>query len=169
MTFLLLFALLGIGSLLLLLLAVARRRRSSLSPQLQLRAVDILAFRNLIDPAEEDYLRRSLSSAGFNTLQRKRMRAAGDYINAAIHNSGVLLQLGQAAALSSNPGIAASGQELVQIALQLRTLAMLALVKVYLRVLLPGAPLSLGRLAERYQDANGLAIHLVRLQKLGAA
>ena len=98
-----------------------------------------------------------------------RMRAAADYINATIHNSGVLLQVGQAAALSTEPSVAASGKELIQIALRLRILALLALAKVYLRILMPGAPLSVGRLAERYHDATGLAARLLLLQKLRTA
>lgn len=169
MTFLLLFTLLGIGSLLLLLRVVSRRRRASLSTQLPLRAVDMLAFRNLIDPAEEDYLRVSLASSQFHAVQRERMRAAAEYIMVTIHNSGLLLQMGQAAALSSEPSVAASGQELVETAFKLRTLAVLALAKAYLRVLMPAAPFSLGRLADRYHHANGLASHLLRLQKFGAA
>jgi len=168
MTFVLLFAILGIGSLLLLLIVVSRRNRSVSSPP-QLRAVDVLAFRNLVDPGEEDYLRRSLTTPEFNALQRERMRAAAEYIGATIHNSGVLLQWGQTAASSREPGVAASGQEMMQIALKLRTLAVLALLKVYLRILMPGAPLSIARVAERYHDASDLATHLLRLQKVGAA
>ena len=125
----------------------------------------MMAFRNLVDPDDEAYLRRSVLPSQFNALQRARMRAASDYITATLHNSGVLLQVGQAAAVSSDPSVAASGKELIQKALRLRTLALLTLFKVYLRILMPGAPLSLGRLAERYHDASGRAAQIVRLQR----
>jgi hypothetical protein len=165
-----LFALLGIVGLLVILFVVSRRRRQSSIPSaVQLRVVDMLAFRNLVDPEEEAYLRRCVLPSQFHALQRARMRAAADYIKATIHNSGVLLQVGQAAALSTEPSVAASGKELIQIALRLRILALLALAKVYLRILMPGAPLSVGRLAERYHDATGLAARLLLLQKLRAA
>ena len=166
MIVLLIFAVLGIGALLLILLAVLRRRASASSHLLQLRAVDVLAFRNLIDPTEEDYLRDLLPPAQFISLQRERMRAAADYVGATLYNSGVLLQVAQAAALSTDPVVAASAKQLIQLALRLRVLGALALGKIYLRILFPGAPLSVGAFVERYHHVNNLAGQLVRLQQL---
>src|SRR5438045_1172988 len=44
------------------------------------RPVDIDAFRNLMDPQEEDYLRANLVPCDFRVIQRERSRAAIDYI-----------------------------------------------------------------------------------------
>ena len=38
----------------------------------QLRSVDLRAFRNLMDPEEEDYLRQHLPAAEFRRIQRER-------------------------------------------------------------------------------------------------
>ncbi len=43
---------------------------------LQTRPVDVAAFRNLIDPAEEDFLRANLALEVFRRVQRQRTRAA---------------------------------------------------------------------------------------------
>src|SRR5215470_346544 len=165
MTVLLIFAVLAISALLLILLAVPRRRASA-PDVLQLRAVDVLAFRNLIDPTEEDYRRDLLPPPLFISIQRERMRAAAGYIMATLHNSGVLVQLAQIAALNTDPTIAAPAKQLIQLALRLRLLGALALGKIYLRILFPGAPLSVGGFVERYHHANDLAGQLVRLQNL---
>ena len=164
MTLLVLFVLFATGTLLLIFLAVWRRGHSATS--FQLRPVDLLAFRNLIDPDEEEYLRKSLSPLQFNALQRERMRAAAGYIMATIHNSGVLLQLGQAAALNPDPNVVASARQLVQMAARLRGYAALALAKVYLRILVPSAPLSVERFAESYHHLHSLAGQVLRLERL---
>ncbi len=44
------------------------------------RPVDLEAFRNLLDPREEDFLRASLLPREFRVIQRERMRAAVDYV-----------------------------------------------------------------------------------------
>ncbi len=54
----------------------------------QIQPIDIEAFRNLIDPAEDEYLRRRLSGAEFRTVQRKRLRAMAAYIWTAAQNAG---------------------------------------------------------------------------------
>jgi hypothetical protein len=165
MTLLILFALLGIVGLLLILLATFHRRASQ-QTQFRLRTVDVLAFRNLMDPREEAYLRESLPPAQFNSLQRERMRAAAEYILATIYNSGILIQLAQRAALSRDPAVVSSAKQLLQMALRLRALGAMALGKVYVRILFPGAPLSVERLVEGYHRMNILAGQLVHFQRL---
>jgi hypothetical protein len=128
------------------------------------RPVDIEAFRNLIDPAEEDFLRENLSASEFRAVQRERLRAAVEYVSCATHNAAILVGLGEAARVSPDPKIAEAGQQLLDSALRLRIYALLSIIRLYLGIALPGAHLSAGRLADNYQHLSSLAGQLVFMQ-----
>jgi hypothetical protein len=128
------------------------------------RPVDIDAFRNLIDPAEEAFLRESLPVREFRAIQRERLRAALEYVGRAAHNAAILVRLGEVARLSLDPKIAEAGQQLLDTALRLRLYALLATLKLYLGIALPGAHLSAGRLVDNYQHLSSLAGHLAFMQ-----
>ena len=49
----------------------------------KIEPIDIEAFRNLLNPAENDYLRRRLRASEFRMVQRERLRAAAAYIRDA--------------------------------------------------------------------------------------
>jgi hypothetical protein len=121
------------------------------------RPVDIDAFRNLIDPAEEDFLRRNLPTGEFRVIQRERLRAAVEYVSCAAHNAAVLVRLGEAARASSDPKIAQAGRQLLDSALRLRLYALLSMIRLYLGIAFPGAHLSAGSLADNYQHLSTLA------------
>jgi hypothetical protein len=128
------------------------------------RPVDIEAFRNLIDPKEEAFLRANLRSREFRSIQRERARSALGYIRNTTHNAACLLQLGEAAARNGDPRIALAGRQLVDSALQLRTYALLCMAQLCLRMALPGAQFSYGRVADNYQHLSGLASQLALMQ-----
>jgi len=146
------------------LLRLARSRALAVrwlqEPGTHLRSVDLEAFRNLIDPSEEQFLRAHLPPAEFRSIQRQRVRAAVEYVSAVAHNAKVLLRLGQAARLSSDPSLAASGESLVETALQLRFTAFRSLALLYLRIILPGGHVSLSGVAERYELITGQVVML---------
>jgi len=146
------------------LLHLARRRvlavRWLQDPAAHLRSVDLEAFRNLIDPGEERFLRANLPAAEFRLIQRERLRAAVEYVSAVGHNAAVLLRLGQAARLSPDPSVAAAGASLVDTALQLRLAALRSLAVLYLRIILPGGHVSLAAVAERYELVTGQVVML---------
>jgi len=146
------------------LLHLARRRARAVrwlrDPAAHLRSVDLEAFRNLIDPQEEQFLRDHLPPGEFRRIQKERLLAAADYVLAVAHNATVLLRLGQAARLSPDPPIAASGGNLADTALQLRLVAFRSLAMLYLRVLLPGSHVSLAGVAERYQSVTSPVVLL---------
>ena len=50
----------------------------------QLCVVDIDAFRNLTDPAEEDFLQTHLSQRAYRKVQRQRLRATLAYVGASL-------------------------------------------------------------------------------------
>ncbi len=150
----------------LLVLSQRRARGSNALDDLlsETRSVDIEAFRNLVDPREENYLRTRLSTREFRTIQRERMLAATEYVRAASYNSGVLMRLGEATRHHADPEIARAGQELVNSATQLRLYSLLAMGKLWTLICLPGAALSLGTIADRYERVSGLAARVGRMQ-----
>jgi len=134
------------------------------NPTHHLRSVDIEAFRNLIDPAEEDFLRRSLPAAEFRKIQRERLRAAVEYVSGAAHNAAVLLRIGEAARRSPDPATAEAAEKLVDNAIRLRLYAFRAMAMLYLGMVLPGARISPVPIAERYEQMTRLVIMLGVLQ-----
>jgi hypothetical protein len=131
----------------------------------QIRPVDIEAFRNLIDPAEAEFLRARLSRADFRVTQRERLRAAVEYISQAARNAAILVRLGEAARLSPEPSVAEAGERLVDSAIRLRLYAFQAITKLYLGTLMPGAQLAPLGLAESYERMTGLVLSLRRVQQ----
>ena len=67
----------------------------------QIKPIDIEAFRNLVDPAEDEYLRRRLPTPEFRLVRRKRLRAMAAYVQAARRNADILVRVGQAALAAS--------------------------------------------------------------------
>lgn len=128
------------------------------------RPVDIVAFRNLTDPREDDFLRASLAPREFRAIQRKRTRAALEYIRNTTVNAALLLRLGEAAARSTDPRIAVAGRQLMDSALRLRGYALLCTINLYLRLAIPGSRFSYGKIADNYQRLSGLASQLALMQ-----
>ena len=126
--------------------------------------VDIVAFRNLVDPAEEAYLRGHLSAGEFRRIQRKRILAAASYVHSAATNASVLLRVGQAARSSADPQVAAAARELVENALQVRVYSIYVAAKLYLAALLPGSSVSLSRVIDQYQNLTETLARVTRLQ-----
>jgi len=91
------------------------------------RPVDLEAFRNVVDPGEEDFLRANLLPRQFRAVQRERMRAALEYVQNAAHNADFLLGVGEAATRSPDPRVAQAGRQLIDSALRLRAYALIFL------------------------------------------
>jgi hypothetical protein len=153
---------------LLFLIRIAKGRASTIHGLDNLgehiRPVDVNAFRNLVDPEEEEFLRTNLPPAEFRAIHRERLRAAVDYVSCAAQNAAVLLRLGEAARRSPDPAIAEAGETLVDSAIRLRLYAFHARGRIYLGILLPGVRLSPVSFAESYERMTGLVIQLGRLQ-----
>jgi hypothetical protein len=129
-----------------------------------IRTVDLEAFRNLIDPEEEEFLRLHLPADEFRAIQRQRLRAAIDYLAAVSYNAALLLHLGLSARRSADPRIAETAQNLVDNALRLRLYSALAICKIGLRIAFPSAVLQPAGIAERYQLMTEGAAQLGRLR-----
>ena len=130
----------------------------------KLRPVDVIAFRNLVDSDEEQFLRENLPSAAFRSVQRERMRAAVEYVHCVAHNASVLLRLGEAARLSADPEIAQAGRDLVESALRIRIYALSAGLKLRVGMLMPGLHISPAAVSTSYENLTGVVSRLGRLQ-----
>jgi hypothetical protein len=121
------------------------------NPAEHLQTVDVEAFRNLIDPDEEQYLRDHLRPADFRRIQRERLQAAVEYISCAAQNAAVLVRLGEAARRHPDPATAAAAETLVKNAVQLRLYALQAIPRLYVAMVLPGRRVAPLRVAESYE------------------
>ena len=126
--------------------------------------VDLAAFRNLVDPAEREYLQEHLSPAQFRRIQRERLRAAVEYVNGVAANAAVLVALGQAARIDGDPKVVHAGQELANTALRVRMYAFEARLRLYAAIAIPSLPPSRPRLSDSYERLTGIVGQLSMLQ-----
>jgi len=149
------------------LFRAARGRSLPLSPSTdireQIRSVDLEAFRNLMSPDDDEFLRTNLSRRQFRSVQRARFLAAVQYVNCVAGNAAVLLRLGESARSSSDAAVVAAGQELVDAALRLRLYSLMVVIKLYAGAVMPGVKLSPAAIADRYQHMSGLVGRLSRM------
>jgi hypothetical protein len=134
----------------------------------QIHALDVEGFRNLADPAEDEYLRGRLSASEFRAVRRARLRALAAYVKTAGRNAAVLVRTGQDALTSSDATTAEAAAELVKQALLLRRHAALALVKIYVAMAWPHPNLAVASFLDGYRRLSGAALLLGRLQKPAA-
>jgi hypothetical protein len=139
-------------------------RRGDQISQQELTPVDLPAFRNLMDPEEEQFLRQRLKGRDFRVVQRWRLYAALEYVRAVGRNAAVWVSMGESAARSADPAVADAGRRLVETGLQLRLHAPLAMFKLCLKIILPNVEISAEQFAERYQSLCVAAGHVVMLQ-----
>ncbi len=126
----------------------------------ELRNVDLEAFRNLVDPDEEDYLRSRLSAVDFRRIQKERMRAALEYVSCAAQNARVLLSVAQPARLSPDPAVAAMAEKLIDNAIRLRLYSLQMIPRLYIAMWLPIGRMSPVRVADRYEQITRQVILL---------
>jgi hypothetical protein len=131
--------------------------------------IDVGAFRNLINPAEDDYLRQHLPSAQFRIVRRVRLRAMAGYVQVAASNAALLVRAGEAALAGGDPRVAEAAQQLVDHALLLRRNTTVALVRIYIALAWPYSTFAAVRVIDRYEQVSGSAMLLGRLQNPAAA
>lgn len=129
----------------------------------QIHPIDVEAFRNLIDPAEDEYLRRRLPVSEFRVVRRERLRAMAAYVQTAGRNAAVLISMGQAALTASDAPTAEAARRLVDNALLLRRNAAFALLRIYVAMAWPNSGLAAAPVLHEYEQLNGSATLLGRL------
>lgn len=147
-------------------ISVAQRLQVSRTANLaaQIQVIDVEAFRNLANPADDEYLRCRLPAAQFRLVRRARLRAMAAYIQMAGRNAAVLVRMGEAALASGDPRTMQASRELVNEALLLRRNTALALVRIYIALAWPSYGLAAGRVADHYDRLSRSAMLLGRLQ-----
>jgi hypothetical protein len=130
----------------------------------KIQPIDIAAFRNLIDPAEDDYLRRRLPPSEFRAVRRERLRAMAAYVQTAGRNAAILVRMGQSALPASDPQTSEAARQLVDNALLLRRNAAFALLRIYVAMAWPNSGLAATPILHGYERLNGAAMLLGRLQ-----
>jgi hypothetical protein len=141
-----------------------RTRRVDLEGTVQaFRSLDIEAFRNLVDPAEEAFLREHLRHKKFREIKRQRAWAALLYAWEAGRAAAALAKVGQAAQRSLDPQVAASGVQVAENAFRLRLQSVRVSLRLLTEVLLPGLPTrSLPSMADQYERAAQTLFRLGR-------
>jgi hypothetical protein len=130
---------------------------------LAFRSLDIDAFRNLVDSAEEAFLRDNLPPRKFRKIKRQRAWAAFVYAREAGRAATALARIGQAAQRSSDPKIAASGAQVAENAFRLRLQTIRTGLYLLTEILLPDLQnRSLPRLVDQYDRAAETLFRLGR-------
>ncbi len=128
------------------------------------RPVDLEAFQNLLDPAEDEFLRAMLPPAVFRRVQRERLRAAIGYVERSAANAAVLLRIGEALG-KEEPAVAAIGREIVTAALRLRMYAILVIMILHLRVWMPSVNAPVREVSTRYEELRNQFGRLARTRR----
>ncbi len=121
------------------------------SSKAQIESLDVLAFNNLIDPGEEDFLRENLPPPIFKHVQRLRLRAAIEYVMCASRNAALLVRLGKAVSSAPDAQHSQQARELVNAAVQLRLLSVLVLCLLWVKIAFPGLRLSLKEVSTMHE------------------
>ena len=157
---------------LVLILGIAVSTHLQLSPGAALarriEPIDVEAFRNLVSPAENDFLRRRLPPADLRKVQRERLRATAAYIRVAARNAAVLIAIGQPALTASDTATADAARQLVDNALLLRRNATMALLRIYVALAWPQSGLPAMPIVHGYEQLSSRAMLLGRLQNPAA-
>src|SRR5437764_12565544 len=86
-----------------------------------IQPLDLEAFRNLTDAAEDEYLRRRLRPADFRSVRRERLRAMAAYVQDAGRNATLFVRLGQSALPAIDPHTVEAPHQLVEPSLLLHS------------------------------------------------
>jgi len=154
----------ALGLVLILSITASRGLQVSGANRALIQPIDVQAFRNLVDPAEEDYLRRRLGPGEFRRVQRERLRATAAYVQVAGRNAALLAVLGHAALSSGNAATADAARQLVDNAVLLRRNATFALWRIYVAMAWPRTGQTASGVLHGYEQLNGCAMLLGRLQ-----
>jgi hypothetical protein len=163
-TILVIAAAVALGIILRLAVTRSLHARENAGLATTIHPIDIEAFRNLINPAEDLYLRRRLPPPQFRVVRRERLRAMAAYVQVAARNAVVLVSVGEIALASDDPRIAGAAQRVVNDALLLRRNTTVALARIYLALAWPNSDFAAVRVVDRYEQLSGTAMLLGRLQ-----
>jgi hypothetical protein len=160
----------ALGLIFILSVSLSRSLQTSTNSSLatRIQPIDVEAFRNLIDPAEDKYLRRRLPASELRQVRRKRLRAMAAYVQTASKNAAVLILIAQNALTAGDVQTVEAAHRLIDNALRLRRNAAFALFRIYVATAWPNSGLTALPILHGYEQLNGSAMLLGRLQNPGA-
>jgi hypothetical protein len=165
-TWILVSAGLAVIAVLLSIAIVTRREPAGVQSAIALiRSIDIDAFRNLVDPDEEQFLRENLPPSQFRAVKRERARAALAYVRSTGQAAAVFARAAQAAQRSTDPEIAESGTQIARSALLLRLYSIRAGVRLAGEVILPISRPSDRSVIDQYERTADALLRLGRQQR----
>lgn len=126
--------------------------------------VDLRLLANLVDPAQERFLKSRLSRRQFFQFKVMRFRASNRYIACISHNAALLRSLGRSAARSPALEIAVAGRELAEAALRVRLYALLARLALAVQIVFPSPFKSLTLLMRDYGTIRSRVTRLSTLE-----
>ncbi|MGZ4817313.1 MAG: hypothetical protein ACXVZJ_01735 [Terriglobales bacterium] len=127
--------------------------------------IDVDAFRNLLRPEDDEYLRAHLPAYSFLRVRRSRFLAAYEYVRMIARNSAILVRLGQAARASSDAQVSQAAQQLIHLAIETRVYAFLAEAQLLIASFLPWWRPSLGAIVLVYPSTCSAVDRVIRLQR----
>jgi hypothetical protein len=142
-----------------------RRRRAGQA----VRLVDLKAFRTLVDRDDEVFLKERLPRSRFSRIKRQRVAVTMRYVGRIANNASIVMGMGEAARLSSDPEVAQTASQIVDLATQLRLQCIVALAKLSLEYAVPSLQLTPAVLAPEYQKLRENVVRLGKLQSPGMA
>ncbi len=135
-----------------------------------MRSIDMDAFRTLVDPEEEAFLRQHLPPRKFREIKRERARAAMAYVWCAGQAASQFASVGEAVRHSSDPALAAAGTQIAESAMRLRLDVVRTLFRLATSAYLPGMEsVTPPSLIARYEQTAETLLRLGRLQRGNAA
>lgn len=114
--------------------------------------VDLAAFRLLLDPREEHFLRQALLPREFRRFQRARCRLALRSLSLLGENSAMLIKLGHLARSGANAALAREADDLIAGALRLRVHLLSIQPCLWLKWMFPGWMLPAPNLKVPYEE-----------------
>jgi hypothetical protein len=141
--------------------AVRRGRRSLALDEARtlMNSLDLQAFQNLVDPAEEDFLRSSLPADQFRRIRRARAWAALAYVRTLSQIALEFSRFGHGMRNSADPRLAELGRQIVGSAVLLRLRALEAGSRLFVAVAFPDIPQRYPHpLFEQYSRSTGLLL-----------
>jgi hypothetical protein len=116
----------------------------------KLEIVDLLAFRNLVDPEESRVLQEGLSPKMYRRIQRLRTRAAIAYVESVYRNAGLTIRLAEHLSRSPQPEIREEAMRIQALSIRSRFLALISLIKLSTSMVFPAFGASVNDVAEGY-------------------
>lgn len=120
---------------------------------LRIKPVNVEALRNLLDPAQDDYLAQNLNSDDLRSVRRSRNLVAIEYVWRIAGNAAQVVRVAELASRSASPEIASAGIRISNGALRTRLLALKTISVLLMGVVIPGRPFRVPVL-QHYSNLN---------------